>query len=180
MIPATYVFDLETKRLAQEVGGWDHIDKLGFSAAVMLEVKTSRIHKFVEDQAEQLIDRIESADRLIGYNILRFDYEVLYPYGLQKTPDLINRTLDLMEQIHQYLGFRVSLQALVEVTLGESKSADGFAAVEWFREGQIDKVFAYCEQDVQVTHRLWQYGRDKGHVLFRDRDYQLKHIPVSW
>jgi DEAD/DEAH box helicase domain-containing protein len=180
MGPTTYIFDLETKRLAQEVGGWAHIDKLGLSAAVMLEVETSRVFKFVEDQAGQLIDRINNAERMVGYNIIRFDYEVLRPYGLYKKPDLIDRTLDLMNQIYQFLGYRVSLQALAETTLGESKSADGIAAVEWFREGNIDKVLAYCEQDVKVTYRLWEYGRERGYVLFRDRNNRINQVPVEW
>ncbi len=45
----TLVFDLETKRLADEVGGWDHIDKMGLSAGVTYHV---------EEDGSAIVDRV--------------------------------------------------------------------------------------------------------------------------
>ncbi|UCF61508.1 MAG: hypothetical protein JSV37_02175, partial [Anaerolineaceae bacterium] len=69
---------------------------------------------------------------------------------------------------------------LAEATLSERKSADGIIAVQWFREGKIEQVLDYCEQDVRVTHRIWEYGRENGHIKYRDRDFRLQRVPVSW
>ena len=102
-------------------------------------------------------------------------------YGIDiANPDLIQKTIDLLDHLYQYLGFRLSLDNLAEATLNETKSADGIIAVQWFREGKIDQVLDYCEQDVLVTHRLWEYGRENGHVKYRDREFRLQRVPVSW
>ena len=176
----TLVFDLETKYLAQEVGGWSNIDKLGLAAAVLLHVETGETYRFVEEDASDLIDRLLMADQIVGFNLIRFDYEVLRPYGLLVTPDMIHRTIDLLDHIYQNLGFRLSLNNLAEATLKVQKSANGLKSVEWFREGKLDQVLEYCEQDVRVTYNLWEYGRQNNHLKYRDRDYQLRKVPVSW
>ena len=180
MVGNTLVFDLETKYLAHEVGGWSNIDKLGLAAAVLLVVETDETHRFLEQDSEKLISLLVKADQIIGFNIVRFDYQVLRPYGLRPGSDLIRRTVDLLIHIYQSLGFRISLDNLAEATLGERKTADGLAAVKWYREGKIDQVLDYCEQDVRITHRLWQHGRQNGQINYRDREYGLRTLSVSW
>lgn len=174
------VFDLETKHLAHEVGGWGHIDKLGLAAAVLLDVDHDEAKHFTEEHAGELIDEIIEADRIIGFNIIRFDYVVLRPYGLAVNEDLVERTTDLMLDIYQALGFRVALDNLVSATLQESKIADGLQAVAWYKEGLIDKVLEYCEHDVRVTQRLWDFGVQNKHVRFRDDRHRIQTVPVSW
>lgn len=174
------VFDLETKRLAHEVGGWSHIDKLGLSAAVLLDVDSEETARFVEDDSDLLINEILSAIHVIGFNVLRFDYEVLRPYGLSLTSELAQRTTDILTHVYDALGFRISLNNLAEATLQEEKSADGIQAVEWYRDGDIEKVLDYCEQDVRVTYRIWRYGLKNKHVLFHDKNIRLRQVPVSW
>jgi len=176
----TLVFDLETKNLAREVGGWSNIDKLGLAAAVLLHVETGEVLRYVEQDASDLIAQLLKADRVVGFNVVRFDYVVLRPYGLSLNPDLINKSIDILDHLYQYLGFRLSLNNLAEATLNETKSADGIIAVQWFRDGKIDQVLDYCEQDVRVTYRLWEFGRENGHVKYRDRDFRLQRVPVSW
>ena len=180
MIGSTLVFDLETKYLAHEVGGWSYIDKLGLAAAVLLVVETDETYRYIEQDAEELISQLLKADQIVGFNIVRFDYQVLRPYGLTPGSDMIRRTVDLLVHIYQSLGFRISLDNLAEATLGEHKSADGLTAVKWYREGKIDQVLDYCEQDVRITYRLWQYGRQNGQIKYRDREYGLRTLSVSW
>ncbi len=176
----TLIFDLETKNLAHEIGGWSHIDKLGLAAAVLLQVETGEVFRYVEQNASELIAQLLEADLVVGFNVIRFDYTVLRPYGLKRNSELVRKTIDLLDHLYQYLGFRLSLDNLGEATLNESKSADGIIAVQWFREGKIEQVLDYCEQDVRVTYRLWEYGRENGHVKYRDRDFRLRKVPVSW
>lgn len=174
----TLVFDLETQRLAHEVGGWGHVERLGLAAAVLLEVETSVAAHYTEAEAPALIERLASAGRVIGYNLLRFDYAVLRPYGL--APGLEGRTTDMLAELHRALGFYLPLDNLAAATLGETKTADGLAAVRWYRQGQIEKVLAYCEQDVRLTWRLWEHGRVRRQVQYRDRDHRLRSVPVRW
>ena len=174
------VFDLETKRLAKEVGGWNHIDKIGFAVGVTYDVSADSFNRFTEDQTDQLIDLLIQSEQIIGFNLIRFDYTVLRPYGFQLTDAIRTKTVDLLQDIYNALGFRIGLDNLAEATLHESKSADGLAAVKWFREGKIDKVFAYCEQDVRVTYQLWEFGATHGYVIYSDRQGNRKQVHVKW
>lgn len=176
----TYVFDLETKRLASDVGGWSHIDRMGLAAAILFDVEESNFIRFTEDDARRLIEHILDAREIIGYNVLRFDYEVLRPYGLISGKELKAKTTDLMIHIQRELGFRLRLDNLAEATLKEQKSGDGLMSVEWYKAGEIEKVLNYCEQDVRVTHKLWEAGKIKGHVNYFDKNRNIRKIMVSW
>jgi DEAD/DEAH box helicase domain-containing protein len=158
--------DTETQRLADEVGGWHNVSRMGLAAAVTFSTRSSSFRHFTEEQVADLVAELQAADLVVGFNVLRFDYKVLRPYT---SVDLLGLpTLDMLDHIHRRLGFRVSLDALAVATLGTSKSADGIQAVRWYREGRIDEVLAYCEQDVAVTRDLYEYGQRNKHLRFRD------------
>ena len=176
----TYAFDLETKRLASEVGGWSHIDRLGLAAAILFDVEESNFIRFTEDDALRLIEHILDAREIIGYNVLRFDYQVLRPYGLMPGKELQEKTTDLMIHIQRELGFRLRLDNLAQATLQEQKSGDGLKSVEWYKAGEIEKVLEYCEQDVRVTHKLWEAGKIKGYVNYFDKNGNIRKLNVAW
>lgn len=181
MTGPTLVFDLETQRLAHEVGGWAHVERLGLAAAVLLEVESGAVARYTEPQAAQLIERLGTAGRVVGYNLLRFDYPVLNPYGLgPHLASLEARTTDMLADLHRTLGFFLPLDNVAAATLGAPKSADGLAAVRWYRQGQIERVLDYCEEDVRLTWRLWEHGRARRQVHYRDRDHRLRTVPVRW
>ena len=174
------VFDLETKQLAQDVGGWSNIELMGMAAAVTFDVRAHAYARFTEDQAEALLDTILQSELVVGFNLIRFDYAVLKPYGLQVNQALLRKSVDLLTDIYNALGFRIGLANVAEATLGETKSADGILSVQWYRGGEIERVLDYCEQDVRVTYLLWKYGAEHGHVLYRDRTNRVKRVHVHW
>jgi DEAD/DEAH box helicase domain-containing protein len=179
-LTGTVIFDLETKRLASDVGGWSNIEKMGFAAGVTYNVHANEYAKYTEDSVDVLLGSIQEAELLVGFNLLRFDFVVLKPYGLRVDQSLRRKSLDLLVELHNILGFRLGLGNLAEATLGESKSADGIQSVQWYRDGEIDKVLDYCEQDVRVTYELWKYGSQHGHVLYRDRSNRVARVSVDW
>ena len=75
------------------------------------------------------------------------------------------------------LGRRLRLDSVAEATVGAKKSADGLMAVRWWREGKIDEIKKYCEQDVRVTKEVFEFARKNGFVRFKDgvkkRDIKL-------
>ncbi len=181
MTGAPLVLDVETQRLAQEVGGWAFVDRLGLAAAVTLDVQTGDVRRYVEADAPALVQQLTGAATIVGYNLIRFDYQVLRPYGLDPSDLLIGRrTIDLLDHLYRALGFYVSLDNVAGATLGAAKTADGFAAVAWYRQGLIDKLLDYCEEDVLITNRLWQHGLRTHAVRIRDRNMRLRDVPVVW
>jgi DEAD/DEAH box helicase domain-containing protein len=179
-MPLRLVFDLETKRLANQVGGWSNIEKMGFAAGVTYNIDSGQFSRYTEDQVEGLISSINSADLIVGFNLIRFDFTVLKPYGLQLDQALLHKSVDLLDVIHSTLGFRLGLANLARATLGETKSADGVESVRWYEEGEIEKVLDYCEQDVRVTYQLWRYGINNGHVYYLDRRGNKIRVRINW
>ena len=171
-------FDVETQRSFDEVGGRHNIRKLGLSAAVIYSTGDGAFHRYTEETVDDLITDLKAADLVVGFNVLRFDYEVLRAYTDDPLDDI--PTVDMLDHIHKRLGFRVSLDNLAGATLGASKSADGLQAVRWYKQGRIQEILDYCQQDVEVTRQLYEYGKQHKHVKFRDRSYRVKPIQVNW
>jgi DEAD/DEAH box helicase domain-containing protein len=173
------VFDLETKNLIQEVGGWNHLNKLQVSIACAYDSKTDSWLTFHEQDLRSLI-RLCYERLVIGYNIRGFDLPILAAYGLDiKHVDAFDIMYDLQAQTRQrYL----KLEAVARGTLKVGKSADGLLAVEWWKTGQIDKIIEYCLQDVKVTRDIFEYGRRHGEVqiLRSETEGTLVSVPVQW
>jgi len=172
------VFDLETQRSAAEVGGWHRSHLMKVSCGVLYDSKEDRFTEFMEDQIGQLIERLQSLDLIVGFNINRFDYRVLKGYSDFDFKKLKN--LDILETVEKYLGFRLSLAHIASATLGENKSADGLQALRWWQQGRIREIVAYCRQDVKITRDLYCFGRDHRHLLFKDKRNRSVRIPVDW
>jgi DEAD/DEAH box helicase domain-containing protein len=171
-------FDVETQRTFDEVGGRHNIRKLGLSVAVTYSTADGAFHHYTEETVDDLIAELKAADRVVGFNVLGFDYEVLRAYTDDPLDDI--PTVDMLDHIYKRLGFRVSLDNLAGTTLGTAKSADGLQAVRWYREGRIQEILEYCQQDVEVTRQLYNYGRKNKHVRFRDRSHRSQMVSVNW
>lgn len=171
------ILDIETQRLVQEVGGWDHVDKLGISVACAYDSKTDRFLAFRENELKSLIELCE--ERLvIGYNIRGFDLPVMVPYGLNiRKLDVFDIMYDLETLTRQRF---LKLEAVARGTLGAGKSADGLQAVEWWKAGQIQKIIDYCMQDVKVTRDVFLFGKQNGFVRIQRSEEKIVDVPVQW
>lgn len=172
------VFDLETRRSFQEVGGRHNIPRLGLSVAVTYSTTDAEYHHYTEETVDELIEELKAADLVVGFNVISFDYQVLTAYTdhpLRKLP-----TVDMLDDIYRTLGFRLSLDALATATLGVGKSADGLQAIRWWRQGKMQELFDYCQQDVEVTRRLYEFGRQNKYLQYRDRQWRMRKVPVNW
>lgn len=171
-------FDLETQKAFQDVGSRENIRLLRVSVAVTFSTATNEFKAYTEKDVSALIADLKAADRVIGFNLFNFDYQVLKAYTTERLSDL--NTLDLLEDLYNKLGFRVGLDALASATLGVQKSANGLLAVQWFREGKLDQLIAYCRDDVALTKQLFEFGRDNGYVLYPDRMGRKQRVAVRW
>ncbi len=172
------VFDLETQRSADDVGGWGFVAKMGLAVAVVYDVARASYRTYFEADVERLLLDLALADRVVGFNIDRFDLAVLSGYTDRDLGRI--RTLDLLGEIHKGVGFRVSLNHLSEVNLGEAKAGDGLQSLRWWKEGRIDLIEQYCRRDVEVTKRLWELGRSQGYLLHRDKSGRTLRLPAAW
>ncbi len=172
------VFDLETQRSFDEVGGRSQLHRLGVSVGVAYRYDRDEFLIVTEESIGELIDLLRSADLVVGYNIRGFDYEVLRGYtdeDLQQLP-----TLDLMADLEERLGFRPKLDSVASATLGTGKSADGMQALEWWRQGEVEKITEYCREDVRVTRDLFNFGKRNRCVLVSRFGGKPRRVEVEW
>jgi DEAD/DEAH box helicase domain-containing protein len=171
-------FDVETQKLFHEVAGRD-VSKLLLACGVTWSTARNDFAVYWEKDTPALIAELKSADRVIGFNIIGFDYEVLKPYARTENFRAF-RTTDMLQDIYRTLQFRLSLDTIARATLGTTKIADGVQSVEWFRNGELDKVAEYCKSDVDITRRVYEFGRDNGFVHYYSKLGSKLKVAVNW
>jgi DEAD/DEAH box helicase domain-containing protein len=172
------VFDVETQNLFEDVGGQRQAHKLLVSIAVSYDADADVFRSFREENVSELIDQLFSARLVVGYNTIKFDYAVLRAYTKQR----FNRvpTLDLFDHLYRRTGYRSRLDTVAAETLGTGKSGSGRDACQMWRDGRVDELIAYCQQDVQITYDLYRYGKENGAVFTRDPRGRKTRVAVMW
>jgi hypothetical protein len=170
------VLDLETQKGFDEVQG-RNLTLLGISVAAIYSYQEDRYRVFKEGEIKQLLPYLQRAQLVIGFNIKGFDYPVLQPY-LDFDLKQLN-TLDILEEVSKSLGFRISLNSIAKATLEIGKIGSGLDALKYFRQGEMEKLCEYCRHDVLVTRKVYEYGRQYGHLLYF-RGLGLETIPIGW
>ena len=170
--------DLETCCSAADVGGWGQCHRMGVSLAVVHESHTGVATTYREHDLKRLGERLKKLDLIVGFNIKRFDYQVLQPYTAVRLAEL--PTLDILEEVQSLLGHRLSLNHLAEKTLGEQKTGDGLLALELYAAGKWEELESYCRQDVVLTLRLFEFGVRHGYLIYQHRQGALVRMPVDW
>ncbi len=171
-------FDLETQKSADEVGGWNYISRMRMSVGVTFSTTRREYLIYGEKEVNDLIAELQRADLVVGFNVLRFDYEVLHgytPMDLRQVP-----TLDMLVELQKVLPHRLSLDSISAATLGVEKTSDGLQALRWFREGKLLEIAEYCCYDVKITALVHQYGAAHKQLYYRNRFGNKLSVPVSW
>jgi DEAD/DEAH box helicase domain-containing protein len=171
------VLDLETQKSFEEVGGRTNLHLLRVSVAGIYSYEKDLFQTFTEWETPELGNLLSKARIVVGFNIKRFDFPVLEPYlkrNLRQLP-----TLDILEEAERQLGHRVSLDSMAQATLGEAKTGTGLEAIQYFRNGEIEKLKSYCLSDVRLTRDLYDFGKRHGYVRYL-RNQESMSLPVRW
>ncbi len=171
----TVVFDIETANWMSDIGSNDPAD-LTIAVVGIHDSETDLYSCYLENELPQLWNILERTDLLVGYNSDHFDIPLLNKYY---PGDLTHiRSLDILQEIHQSLGRRIKLDTISEATLGEQKSADGLQSLKWWKLGEIEKVKQYCQKDVELTKRIFDYALKNNTLKYRDLGI-LKEIKLN-
>ena len=171
-------FDLETQKAAEEVGGWNNIRDMRMSVGVTFSTARGTYQIYSEKRVNDLIAELLRADVVVGFNNLRFDYEVLHAYtvvDLTQVP-----TLDMLVEVQKKLPHRLSLDSIAVSTLGVEKTSEGMQAIRWFREGKLLEIAEYCCYDVKITRLVHEYGARHRQLFYRNRFGNKLSVPVCW
>jgi DEAD/DEAH box helicase domain-containing protein len=135
-------------------------------------------YDFWEKDIAKLEPLLKSADLVVGYNSIGFDIPIIGNYLGRDINDIPQ--LDLMVAVYKKLGFRPKLDSLVTATLGVGKIGSGADAIRYFASGQLDKLKEYCMEDVRLTKRLYEFGRDNGYIKYFDKSGFAKDLQIDW
>lgn len=163
-------FDVETKNTFDDVGGY-FPGKLSpsFVGVCVREgfVGKGEMVEIWEQDLSMLWKIFETADVIIGFNSINFDMEVLRSLYPGKVDDLPQ--LDLMVRFKETTGHRISLDSLAKETLGRGKTGHGLDAIKFYKEGRLRELASYCLADVEITRDLYDWGRTKGKLKFKNK-----------
>jgi len=182
------IFDTETKKFFDEVGGYDP-SKLGVSITSVysrtlnknLEEVQGKMQSFWEKDFTEMFKLFEKADRIIGFNSLTFDVPALSPYLPPHWPKL--KHFDILAQIKDVLGKRMSLDSLAKATLGTKKNDNGVNAIKYWNAGDAEslaKLKKYCEMDVAITRDIYDHALSTGSLKYIDFWNEIREIKLDF
>ncbi len=172
-MPKEIVFDIET------VGDIRDLSTMELTVVSVYEYEFDRYSSFERGELGLLWPILEKAELLIGYNSEHFDLPILNRYY---AGDLLQFPhLDLLKIIKESTGKRFKLKDIAEATLDNiTKSADGLLAARWWKEGKIEEVKKYCEQDVRVTKEIYEFGKKNKQLFYKTLTGEILPFAVNF
>ena len=182
------IFDCETQKLFSEICSSDP-SGLGISI-VSVYVRTvddtqqeiaGRMYSFWEHELADMWKYFSGAQRIIGFNSIKFDVPALKNYsptGFEKLPHF-----DIMKLVRDQLGFSLSLNHLATNSIGAHKVDVGTNAVAYWKKHDkesLAKLKYYCEADVLLTRDLYDYGVREKKLKYIDKWNNSRDIPVDF
>jgi len=173
----TIVFDLEIQKSIAakgeyvdpetQVDGWGNSKHSKMSYGVIFDYQDLRYKIFDQHNIKELDARIQSADRVVGYNHMDFDYPILKEDGCKFQPSPL-RDYDILKLLWKANGGRAKgfkLDEVASLNLGTGKSDDGAEAPIMYQKGEHARLITYCIEDVNLTRQLYDLICFQGFLL---------------
>ena len=182
------IFDTETKKFFDDIEDYDP-SKLGVSiTSVYSRTLDSSFHEvqgkmesFWEKDFPEMFKLFEKADRIIGFNSITFDVPALSPYLPPHWSKL--KHFDILAQIKDVAGKRMSLDSLAKTTLGMKKNDNGVNAIKYWNAGDpesLAKLKKYCEMDVTITRDIYDHALSNGFLKYTDFWNETREVKLDF
>ena len=173
-------FDIETKNLSNEIGGWNNTHMFLVSTVSTWDGDIAKVYV---DEPEKISKGEYQGGKLLGHNIAGFDLPVLRDsldiYCIHKYFKN-NQYIDTSKLITKACGERITLQNAIDHTLGKSKSLESHEAPALWKMGEYDTVIEYCLKDSQLVYDLWKAGQSDTIKAFSIKNKEIIDIEVKW
>ncbi len=157
-------FDLETEQLFEDLGmesKWSRDPSKLSIACACLKINDEPCKVYLKEQALDLFKELQSCDLVVGHNLYSFDYSVLQGAVHQPVANILNtKTVDMLFDLEKKTGQRIALNDLAELNLGLKKTEDSRSVPFMWRTGKRQQVIDYCINDVELTKKVFELGRD--------------------
>ena len=165
--------DVAVQKTAEEAGGFDVEDmrRRKLAVAVTWREQHDGFRSYYEQDCQRLIDDLNAAECVVGFNCIGFDYEVIRGHLPFDTPN----TLDIFRLVSERTGFRVPLASLAVGTLGDGNYPSGLDTTKQWRKGRREYVIESCKKGVELIRRIHLHIQQHGWV----KTAKGKHILIG-
>jgi hypothetical protein len=163
------VIDVEIQDAITKNEDWDRTDLMKISCCVIYSYINDIYQVYGPNDIDALRSILIAADRIIGYNVDKFDLPIIFGLPRTHAATLKLKTYDILAHIWMAQGLDPteftdahkgwSLNNVCGATILQRKSGSGANAPFWFKSGNIWKVISYCIWDVALTKRLYVMNR---------------------
>ena len=169
------VFDIETSDVFDSVK--KNPEDLTLAVVAVYSYPDDTYTAYTKETLPDLWKIMRNIDTLIGFNNNHFDTPILNKHAPIDLAKEYN-SIDLLGSVRQSLGRRIKLDWIAEGTLGTNKSSDGLQAVEWWKQGEVEKVKQYCIDDVRITKKIFDYALKNQELRYSDLG-SVHTIPID-
>lgn len=171
------VIDVEIQNPIESLSkGWNSTEEMKVACCVIYEFIGNKFSVYGPNEIEACKERILKADKVSGFNIWKFDYQVIWGlHGDQRIPELRNKTNDILVNVWRNLGLRTdmftgahkgwSLDNIAKGTLGRGKIGNGAEAPLWYQNGELHRVINYCLDDVALERDLASFIDENKYII---------------
>lgn len=165
--------DVLPERTAEEVGGFSReaTRARGFALAMTWDTAHG-FRSFTAAQGEQMIELMQHAECVVGYNCKAFDFEILQFYP--------TRYCDLLIEIRNAATELVPLTRAFRNFGTRPVLSSGIAMANRWRLGKRAEVITAFSRHVGAIRRLHQHILEHGWVLYQSWDGNVKKAQVEF
>ena len=147
----------------QYCGGWSDYAGMGISVVCVFDMSTGLMHTLTpeenDDHATMLQGLINKADYIVGFNNNSFDNNLLAAGGFtipaEKSYDIYVQVIDAAGLSNAPFaarkGYKLDDIARANGIPGKAEAEGGALAPVLYQRGELERLYSYCAQDVQMT-----------------------------
>lgn len=187
------LYDLETKRYADEVdGGWNNIYGMGLSTGVTWSANEDRYRVWTEKQINELCSYL-NGNKVVSFNGISFDSILLlgndrkidnsgttsneeyswynYDIYVEMWSHILNMVGKPVPEIMEAMRKQrfpknvFNLDSIAQNTLGFSKTGKGVDAPKLYKEKKFVELIEYNLQDVRVLKKLYRFLKERKYLV---------------
>ena len=195
--------DIETSNYSWEIGGWGNKALFDPSVVATWDGENAAIFSKQDVEIEGLdvqalhprtlgdhiSDFVEKGGKIIGHNILGFDFPVLRESldcwaitdVMQKNDSVFDTKTMFQKASLPHGTLESSLNVLSKHNLNQDKLMQSIEAPKAWAEGKYEEVIKYCVSDAQLTYDLFMLGRNEGIIKSRSLETgEIVEVEVEW
>ena len=146
---------------------WNDHDAMGISVACLYDYLDGEFKVYMKDNFDKLAERLNSADLIVGFNVIDFDHKLYRGSGLPLKPEDQLRTYDILVESRKGLGWKPGQEFPSGCRLNNHllgmfgpdavKTADAATAPQMYKEGRFGELISYCLADVFREKRVFEH-----------------------